>query len=86
MVDLIIEEGVSAALVNGVAGVEYSEIFAKLKGAGVKILYRPSTFTVEEARLGADVYIATGFDEGGTVPGNRGASARIHYVSHCRCP
>lgn len=72
MVDLIIEEGVSVALVNGVAGVEYSEIFAKFKGAGVKILYRPSTSTVEEARqaerMGADVYIATGFDEGGTVP------------------
>jgi enoyl-[acyl-carrier protein] reductase II len=44
-----------------------------LKRMGFKVVARPSTPTVENARLvesaGADVIVATGFDEGGGMPG-----------------
>ncbi len=73
LLDMIIEEKVAVALVNGLAGIDYSGTFKKLKEAGIKIVFRPLDPTIEMAKkaeeLGADVFVATGFDEGGTVPG-----------------
>ncbi len=47
-------------------------IFKPLKENDIKIVYRPLTPTIENAKVaeefGIDVYVATGFDEGGTVP------------------
>ena len=72
VVDMLIEEGVAAVLVNDVDGVDLVPIIAKLKQNGVKVIYRALTSTPEDAqnaeRLGADIIVATGFDEGGTVP------------------
>ena len=43
-----------------------------MKSHQIKIIYRPLTPTIENAKeaesFGADIYVATGFDEGGTVP------------------
>jgi len=48
------------------------ELFADLHAHGVKIVYRYVTPSVENAQEaeanGADIIVATGFDEGGTVP------------------
>ncbi|MFD1244259.1 NAD(P)H-dependent flavin oxidoreductase [Paralysiella testudinis] len=72
MVDLIIEEALPIAFINGIDGFDYAPMMAKFKAAGVKILFRSATPTVGNARhaeqLGVDVLVATGFDEGGTVP------------------
>lgn len=72
VVDLIIEEGVPVALINYLEGVDFEGHMARLKAAGVKTIFRALTPTVENAqhseRLGADILVATGFDEGGTVP------------------
>ncbi|MDH2997005.1 diguanylate cyclase [Pasteurellaceae bacterium LFhippo2] len=72
LVDLIIEEGVPVALINQLDGIDYSPFMAKLKQAGVKTIFRALNPTPENAReaekLGADIIVATGFDEGGTVP------------------
>lgn len=47
-------------------------LFAELKAAGVAIIYRdinPTPANSREAeRAGADIIVATGFDEGGTLP------------------
>lgn len=73
LLEMIIEEKVAVALVNGLSGTDYSDTFKKLKEAGIKIVFRPLDPTIENAKmaekLGADVYVATGFDEGGTLPG-----------------
>ena len=73
LLDMIIEEKVNVALVNGLDGTDYNGTFKRLKDAGIKIVFRPLDPTIENARmaekLGADVYVATGFDEGGTLPG-----------------
>ena len=73
ILDMIIEEKVNVALVNGLDGTDYNGTFKRLKNAGIKIVFRPLDPTIENARmaekLGADVYVATGFDEGGTLPG-----------------
>ncbi|MCI5724636.1 nitronate monooxygenase [Fusobacterium sp.] len=73
LLEMIIEEKVAVALVNGLSGMDYTDTFKKLKNAGIKIVFRPLDPTIENAkmaeRLGADVYVATGFDEGGTLPG-----------------
>jgi enoyl-[acyl-carrier protein] reductase II len=65
---LLLEEQVPVILINGVD----ADLFATFKAAGRKILCRPLDVTPENAReaerLGADVIIATGFDEGGTLP------------------
>ncbi|MBQ3438041.1 MAG: nitronate monooxygenase [Fusobacterium sp.] len=73
LLNMIIEEQVAVALVNGLAGIDYSDTFKRLKNAGIKIVFRPLDPSIESAKmaeeLGADVYVATGFDEGGTLPG-----------------
>lgn len=70
LVEVIIEEGVTVVLAN-----EYIKdklLYQKLKSHQIKIIYRPLTPTIENAKeaesFGADIYVATGFDEGGTVP------------------
>lgn len=69
IVDMLIEENVPVVLINGLLD---KEIFTKLKRNNIKIIFRPITPTTENARaseaMGADVFVATGFDEGGTVP------------------
>lgn len=66
---MLAEESVGAVLINDVLD---PEIFDFFKQTNIKILYRALTPTIsnsqEAERLGADIIIATGFDEGGTVP------------------
>lgn len=63
------EEGIEIVLINDVLD---TEIFDFFKTHNIKTLYRALTPTVDNSReaerLGADIIIATGFDEGGTVP------------------
>ena len=68
---MLIAEEVPIALVNGLDDFDYMPVFSKLREHGIKTIYRPLTATVDSAnaqRLGADIFVATGFDEGGTVP------------------
>lgn len=69
MRDLIIAEQVPVVLVNVVLD---PDLFNAFREAGIRILFRALDPTPENAReaerLGADIIIATGFDEGGTVP------------------
>ncbi|WP_297322575.1 nitronate monooxygenase [uncultured Bartonella sp.] len=68
------EEGVKVAVYTG-DGVDtiMPELFSELKDAGMKIIYRDCNPGPENTRLaelaGADIIVATGFDEGGTLPG-----------------
>lgn len=68
VVELLLEENVPVILINGVD----PELFRAFKDAGRKILCRPLDVTPANARdaerLGADIIVATGFDEGGTLP------------------
>ncbi|MDQ1234154.1 NAD(P)H-dependent flavin oxidoreductase YrpB (nitropropane dioxygenase family) [Paenibacillus sp. SORGH_AS306] len=72
MIETVIEEKVPVVLVNGLPGLPYEKIFKPLKDNNIKIVYRPLTPTIKDAKaaeaLGIDIYVATGFDEGGTVP------------------
>lgn len=72
LTDLIIEEKVPVALINQLEGMDYVPFMEKFKAAGVKTIFRALTPTPENAKqaeaLGADILVATGFDEGGTVP------------------
>ncbi|MDN4618127.1 nitronate monooxygenase [Paenibacillus sp. PsM32] len=72
MIETVIEEKVPVVLVNGLPGLPYEKMFKPLKDNNIKIVYRPLTPTIKDAKaaeaLGIDVYVATGFDEGGTVP------------------
>ncbi|MED3922741.1 nitronate monooxygenase [Priestia aryabhattai] len=72
IIETVIEEKVPVVLVNGIPGLPYERIFKPLKENNIKIIYRPITPTIEDAKaaeeLGVDIYVATGFDEGGTVP------------------
>ena len=47
-------------------------MFAEIKNHGIKIVYRPLNPTPENAiaaeKAGADIFVATSFDEGGTLP------------------
>lgn len=67
--EMIVEEGVKVVLINEVLD---AEIYKFFKNNHIRILYRALTPTLanskEAERLGADIIIATGFDEGGTVP------------------
>ena len=67
--EMLAEEGVEVVLINEVLDAEIYDFF---KSRGIKILYRALTPTIanskEAEKLGADIIIATGFDEGGTVP------------------
>lgn len=68
------QEGVKVAVYTG-DGVDtiMPALFSELKDAGIKIIYRDCNPTPENTRLaeqaGADIIVATGFDEGGTLPG-----------------
>ncbi|MDG6242286.1 nitronate monooxygenase [Glaesserella parasuis] len=68
MVDLLIEEQVPVVLDNGWLD---EVIYAKLKQAG-KIICRLPNPNLPDAlkaqKLGADILVLTGFDEGGTLP------------------
>lgn len=72
MIDLMVEENIPVAVVY--ANHYIPKWFDLLKEKGIKIVYRPATPTkavVKDAvDHGVDVIVATGFDEGGTVPSN----------------
>ncbi|MED4796773.1 NAD(P)H-dependent flavin oxidoreductase [Priestia megaterium] len=69
ILEVVIEEKVPVVLVNGILD---EKIFKPLKKNNIKIVFRPLTPTIENAKaaeeFGVDIYVATGFDEGGTVP------------------
>ena len=70
--DLLIEEDVKVALLNGMEGFDYEPLIKKFKQNNVKTIFRSLTPSIENAqyaeKIGADILVATGFDEGGTVP------------------
>lgn len=72
ILEIVIAEGVPVVLLNGVEGTLTEKIIGPLKQAGIKIVYRPLNPTFEDAKeaqaKGVDIYVATGFDEGGTLP------------------
>ncbi|TWT14358.1 nitronate monooxygenase family protein [Planomicrobium sp. CPCC 101079] len=69
ILEMVIEEKVPVVIVNGILD---ERIFKPLKENNIKIIYRPLTPTIKDAKAaeesGVDVYVATGFDEGGSVP------------------
>ncbi|MDH2996998.1 diguanylate cyclase [Pasteurellaceae bacterium LFhippo2] len=74
MMEVIKQEGVPAVVYTGYGeGAIIPSLFAEIKQAGIKILYRDLNPSPENTRLaeqaGADIIVATGFDEGGTLPG-----------------
>jgi len=70
--DLLIEEGVEVVLINGIEDYEFEPLAKKLKSNNIKIIYRALNPSIENAKyaekIGVDILVATGFDEGGTVP------------------
>lgn len=66
---LAVAENVPVVLWSGLMNRKWAK---KFKEAGIKIIFRAGTPTAENTReaieAGVDVIIATGFDEGGTVP------------------
>jgi enoyl-[acyl-carrier protein] reductase II len=67
------EEGVRAVVYTGYGeGSIIPALFNELKEAGIAIIYRDINPTPENTLLaeemGADIIVATGFDEGGTLP------------------
>jgi enoyl-[acyl-carrier protein] reductase II len=74
VMQVIKEEGVKVVVYTGYGeGTVIPALFDELKSAGVSIIYRDINPTPENTRLaeaaGADIIVATGFDEGGTLPG-----------------
>lgn len=74
IVKVIKEEAVHAVVYTGYGeGSLIPDLFEELKAAGIKIIYRdinPSPQNTRDAEAaGADIIVATGFDEGGTLPG-----------------
>ncbi|STY88115.1 Nitronate monooxygenase [Moraxella ovis] len=69
MVDLLIDERVPVVLDNGLLD---ENIYQKFKTAGTKIICRLPNPNLADAlkaqKLGADILVLTGFDEGGTLP------------------
>ena len=69
MLKVIYEEKVPAVVYTGPC---FPDLFAQLKENNVKIIFRDLNPSVESAQLaekhGADIIVATGFDEGGTLP------------------
>lgn len=92
ILDAVIEEKVPVALVNSVGamidgtyGIEPS-LLKPLKDNGIKIVVRSWQPSVNDAKAveaqGADVYVATGFDEGGTLPEQiTGSYSVIPYIA-----
>lgn len=72
LINVAIEEQVPVVMINGVPGTLKKELIEPLKNNNIKIIYRPLNPTVAEAKeaekAGADIIVATGFDEGGTLP------------------
>ncbi|HBC5609996.1 TPA: nitronate monooxygenase [Klebsiella oxytoca] len=72
LLQVIKEEGVRAVVYVGHGRVNQT-VFDELKAADIKIIYRDMNPTPENTRIaeaaGADIIVATGFDEGGTLPG-----------------
>lgn len=71
---VIKEEAVKVVVYTGYGeGAVIPSLFNELKEAGIKIIYRDLSPTPGNTRLaeaaGADIIVATGFDEGGTLPG-----------------
>ncbi|WP_181885192.1 NAD(P)H-dependent flavin oxidoreductase [Pontibacter diazotrophicus] len=70
--DLLIDEGVKVVLLNGMDGFDYGPLIKKFKENNMKTIFRSLTPSIENAqyaeKIGADILVATGFDEGGTVP------------------
>ena len=89
MAELLIAEQVPVVLINDVLDVA---LFQQFNKAGIKIIYRPVTPNIENAqkaeRLGADIFVATGFDEGGTLPAKEigSFSALAMIESHINIP
>lgn len=74
ILQVIKEEGVRAVVYTGYGeGAVIPVLFDELKAAGIAVIYRDINPTPENSRLaeeaGADIIVATGFDEGGTLPG-----------------
>lgn len=69
ILEAVIEENVPVVHVGGILN---ENLLAPLKEHNIKVIYRPITPTIENAKAaekaGVDIYVATGFDEGGTVP------------------
>ena len=71
MLDLLIKEQVPVVLLNGfIEGAIDEKVFETLKKAGIKIILRDHNLQValKAQECGADIFVTTGFDEGGTVP------------------
>lgn len=74
ILQVVKEEGVKAVVYTGYGeGAIMPSLFSELKAAGIGIIYRDINPTPENSRAaeeaGTDVIVATGFDEGGTLPG-----------------
>lgn len=76
ILDVVIEEKVPVVLINsygfpGMLGIDKA-LLKPLKDNNIKMVVRSILPSVEDAKVveeqGADVYVATGFDEGGTLP------------------
>jgi NAD(P)H-dependent flavin oxidoreductase YrpB (nitropropane dioxygenase family) len=69
ILEAVLSENVPVVLINGVLD---DKIFKPLKANNTKILFRPQNPSIADAKaaeeFGADIYVATGFDEGGSVP------------------
>jgi enoyl-[acyl-carrier protein] reductase II len=75
ILQVIKEEGVRAVVYTGYGeGAVIPALFDELKAAGIVVIYRDISPPPENTRLaeaaGADIIVATGFDEGGTLPGS----------------
>jgi enoyl-[acyl-carrier protein] reductase II len=70
--DLLIDEGVKVVLLNGLEGFDYEPLMKKFNENNMKTIFRSLTPSIDNAqyaeKIGADILVATGFDEGGTVP------------------
>ncbi|MGL4682800.1 MAG: nitronate monooxygenase, partial [Hafnia alvei] len=74
ILQVIKEEGVKVVVYTAYGeGAVIPALFNELKAAGIAIIYRDLNPTPENTRIaeaaGADIIVATGFDEGGTLPG-----------------
>ncbi|WP_445611997.1 NAD(P)H-dependent flavin oxidoreductase [Hafnia alvei] len=74
ILQVIKEEGVKVVVYTAYGeGAVIPALFNELKAAGIAIIYRYLDPSPENTRIaeaaGADIIVATGFDEGGTLPG-----------------
>ena len=76
ILDVVIDEKVPVVIINsygfpGMLGID-KDLLKPLKENKIKMVVRSILPSVEDAKVveeqGADVYVATGFDEGGTLP------------------